>query len=284
VTGLADAQLLGHMSTIISSQPRQPGAAIKFDVQSKNPGSPPPLSPEEMQQLQALRRRLEKIGLAAASSAVKLLVDAEQTYYQPAIDYLALELSGKFNRMKPIIHNTYQMYLVDGLKRLNEDLQAMQAKKIFLGVKLVRGAYIESERQRAIEMKYPSPVFDKLELTHESYNKGVSTLIENVRHCSVLIATHNEESVKLAYQKMKQLQIASNDPRIYFGQLYGMCDHISYGAAQQGLSVCKYIPFGPVGEVIPYLTRRMQENKGLIGRTQTERTLLSREVRRRIGL
>jgi len=194
-----------------------------------------------------------------------------------------LELAKKYNKREPIVHNTYQMYLKESPGKLKSHVELLQKAGALFGVKLVRGAYMDKERQLAKEQRVESPINNTIADTHRAYNDALEYLVSGAKNGSVLIATHNEESVRKAWAIMKKQNLPPSHPHVAFAQLYGMCDHISLTLADHGATVCKYLPFGPVGTVTRYLLRRVQENKSVIGRTAIERYLISREIRRRMG-
>lgn len=248
------------------------------------PTPPPPLTPAEKQELNELMARLEIICKESHDSHVSILFDAEQTYYQPAIDCLTLHFCKKYNRNAPIVYNTYQMYLKDGPKRLLTDINTAKKDGYILGIKLVRGAYMHTERRRATEMGYTDPVSSNITATHANYAEGLEIAFANLPNVGVMVASHNEDTVINTISRLRDLKVDPKNPRVQFGQLYGMGDHLSFLLVQNGLRVFKYVPYGPLEEVIPYLIRRMQENRGFIGSaSDTERKLLWRELRRRLG-
>eukprot|EP01116_Phalansterium_solitarium_P021899 TRINITY_DN7026_c0_g1_i1.p1 TRINITY_DN7026_c0_g1~~TRINITY_DN7026_c0_g1_i1.p1 ORF type:complete len:603 (-),score=117.74 TRINITY_DN7026_c0_g1_i1:320-2128(-) len=296
LTGLTSDELLRHMSDLLVYQLANPGFQLPWTAKdafwSKRKASPaavsghssppPPLSEAELRLLKELQSRLDTIGAECMSRSVRLLVDAEQSYLQPAIDYLTLEMVRKFNTRQPIVHNTYQMYLRDGVPRLEAHLDAAQRSGVFMGVKLVRGAYMVSENRLAAAAGLPSPVLGSLADTHASYNAGVAMMLDRLDRASVLMATHNEESLRTALRLLGEKQVPRDHPHFAVGQLYGMCDHLSLQYAQRGFHVAKYVPFGPVHEVIPYLIRRMQENRDVVSKSDGERAHIIAELKRRM--
>jgi len=246
---------------------------------------PAPLTPEEKQELAELMTRVDSICSESYKNQVSVLFDAEQTYYQPAIDYLAIHFSQKYNKTTPIIYNTYQMYLRDGPKRLQVDVDNAKKEGYVLGVKLVRGAYMHTERQRARDMKYTDPIASNIQETHTNYSTGLEIAFKNLSNVGVMICSHNEDTVINAIGRLKELTIDPKSTRVQFAQLYGMGDHLSFLVVQNGFRVFKYVPFGPIEHVMPYLIRRMQENRGFLGSaSDKERKLLWRELRRRLRL
>lgn len=247
--------------------------------------SPPsPLSPKEVQELAEFMERFDKICAESYKLDVPMLVDAEQTYYQPAIDLFTLYMCKKYNQARPIVYNTYQMYLKGSTSRLLEDISNARKQGYHLGVKLVRGAYLYGERGRANMLGYNDPVNSTIEDTHASYHKGVDIALNNLGTVGVMVASHNENTITSTIEKLKRMNIDSKNPSVQFAQLYGMADHLTFLLVNNDQRVFKYVPFGPVEYVIPYLVRRMQENRGFIGsNSEKEMRLLWKEIRRRIG-
>ncbi|CAB1102775.1 unnamed protein product [Ectocarpus sp. CCAP 1310/34] len=229
-------------------------------------------------------RRIATLATAAASSGVRLMIDAEQSWLQPAIDNEVYSLQLEFNTEFPTIFTTYQCYLKDSLERLKTDLdRAARGGYVWAG-KLVRGAYMVSERERAKEEGYESPVFDAIEETHANYDAAVTLVLEHIakgQRAEVMMATHNQKSIEHAIALMQKLGIRRQDG-VSFGQLLGMADNITFPLGTGGYKAYKYIPYGKVGETIPYLLRRAQENSGMLGGASHERGLLVKEIRRRV--
>jgi proline dehydrogenase len=212
---------------------------------------------------------------------VKLFIDAEESWIQNSIDELCYSMMKKFNQKKAIIFNTFQMYRVDMLENLQLATENAKKENYFLGVKLVRGAYLEKERQRAHEEEYSEPIHKEKWATDRDFNLGLSHCLENLAITHFCIGTHNEESCLLLCKLMQQKAIPTNHPQIYFAQLLGMSDNISYNLAAKGYNVAKYVPYGPVDAVMPYLFRRAEENSSIAGQTSREFALLQKEVSRR---
>ncbi|CAM9168705.1 unnamed protein product [Ectocarpus sp. 12 AP-2014] len=229
-------------------------------------------------------RRIATLATAAASSGVRLMIDAEQSWLQPAIDNEVYSLQLEFNTEFPTIFTTYQCYLKDSLERLKTDLdRAARGGYVWAG-KLVRGAYMVSERERAKDEGYESPVFDTIEETHANYDAAVTMVLEHMakgQRAEVMMATHNQKSIEHAIALMQKLGIRRQDG-VSFGQLLGMADNITFPLGTGGYKAYKYIPYGKVGETIPYLLRRAQENSGMLGGASHERGLLVKEIRRRV--
>jgi proline dehydrogenase len=225
--------------------------------------------------------RFYKICKTAFDLKVRLFVDAEESWIQKAIDDLVEDAMRSYNQEQCIIYNTLQMYRHDRLKYLKNQLSSGNH---YLGFKLVRGAYMEKERSRATELNYPSPIQPNKKATDNDYNAAVELCIENINRVSICIGTHNELSSILGAKKMNELNIEPTDTRVYFSQLLGMSDHISFNLSNAGYKVAKYVPYGPVLAVIPYLTRRAQENSGMAGQMGRELGLINQEIQRRSNL
>eukprot|EP00741_Cyanophora_paradoxa_P009691 tig00001600_g9389.t1 len=244
--------------------------------------APPPLTAEELAAVERLFGRLERIAEACAREGVPLLIDAEWHAQQAAIDYVAFHFMERYNRERPLIYTTYQMYLKDAPARLRLGLQQARERGFHLGAKLVRGAYIVSERERAARRGDPSPCWGTIEETHAAYDEGVELMLRNADVAAVCLASHNRRSVQKAVALMREVGIGAGDGRVQFAQLFSMADYLSLSLGKGGFSVSKYVPFGPVGDVIPYLLRRIQENKDVLGGTQLERNLIHAELKRRL--
>ena len=200
---------------------------------------------------------------------------------QDAADDLAKQMMQKYNREKPIVYNTLQMYRHDRLEYLKGLTQRAIENNFFIGVKVVRGAYMEKENERAIEKGYPTPICASKQTTDDNYNNAITYILNNIDRISLFAGTHNEKSSALIMDLMDEKGIKHNDERVWLAQLYGMSDHISFNAAKLGYNVAKYLPFGPVREAMPYLIRRAQENTSVAGQMGRELTLLKREYERR---
>lgn len=236
------------------------------------------LNSEEAKQWEIGVSRFFEIAKHAHSKQVRLFVDAEETWIQPAIDRLTEEAMKLYNSERAIIFNTIQLYRHDRLAYLNQIINSTSG---FLGFKLVRGAYMEKERARAKEFGYTDPIQPNKAATDADYNAAVQLCLENHTRVSVCIGTHNEESSLLGTQIQAENNIASNSSHVFYSQLLGMSDHISYNLAHAKYNVCKYVPYGPVSAVIPYLTRRAQENSGMAGQMGRELSLINSEIIRR---
>lgn len=240
---------------------------------------------EEERQMKRMLQRVDVLAKHAMENGVRLMVDAEQTYFQPAISRLTLEMQRKFNREKPIIFNTYQCYLKEAYDNVTVDIELSRREGWYFGAKLVRGAYMYQERDRAKEIGYEDPINPDYEATNRMYHKCLEYVLEEIEHsrkANVMVATHNEDTVKFTLEKMNDMGLSPTENKVYFGQLLGMCDQISFPLGQAGFPVYKYVPYGPVNEVIPYLSRRAQENRGFMKGSQRERSLLWTELKRRM--
>ena len=285
-----------------------------------------PLDEDEEEMLFNLMRRVNRIAAYASQvGGARCMIDAEQTYMQPAINMIAMELMRQYNRSEPIIFNTYQCYLKSAYEQVRKDLAMARRENFFFGAKLVRGAYMDQERARAAKLGYEDPINESFEATTKMYEQTLAYLmgeierelklakmdsasakgpvagaanvagagqedalgrqmdLMNSRRISIMVASHNEETVRFALEQMKKRGIEPWHRLICFGQLYGMCDHVSFVLGQSGYSVYKYAPYGPIAEVLPYLGRRAIENHGFMSKLDRERGLLAKEILKRIG-
>ena len=227
--------------------------------------------------------RFEKVCKTSYDSDVALLIDSEESWMQDAVDNLVEEMMQKYNKSKPIVYNTLQMYRWDRLDYLKNLHIKAKKEEFFIGMKLVRGAYMEKENERAIEKGYPTPICTSKETTDENYNAAVKYMVDNIDSMSVFEGTHNESSTYFLMDLMEEKGLRTNDDRIWFGQLYGMSDNISYNLAANGYNIAKYLPFGPVKDVMPYLIRRAEENTSVAGQTSRELAMIKTERNRRKG-
>ena len=239
------------------------------------------LSAEEQAEWDAIVARYESACQKAVAHDVALLIDGEESWMQDAADELVTQMMQKYNKEKPLIFNTLQCYRWDRLDYLKELHLEARAKGYKLAFKIVRGAYMEKENDRAEELAYPSPICASKAQTDATFNDTLRYILQNLDDIAVFVGSHNEESCYLAMDLMQEYGIAKNDPRVWFGQLFGMSDHISYNLAAAGYNVAKYIPFGPVKDVMPYLIRRAEENTSVAGQTSRELSLLKGEKQRR---
>ena len=224
--------------------------------------------------------RYHKVCKMAYEMNVPLLIDAEESWMQDAVDKLVEELMEVYNKDKYIVYSTLQMYRCDRLDYLKKLHKKAKEKNFYIGLKIVRGAYMDKERERAEENGYESPICVDKKSTDENYNAALKYMAQNEK-MAIFAGTHNEESSYLLMDLTFELNLEKNDSRVWFGQLYGMSDHISYNLASQNYNVAKYLPYGPVRNVMPYLIRRAEENTSVSGQTSRELNLLNTERRRR---
>ena len=239
------------------------------------------LTEVEQKEWSRVKQRVHSICEQAHKFSKPLFLDAEESWIQQAIDDLATENKEKFNKETAIIYNTYQLYRHDRFVYLEQCIKEAKEKNYHIGAKLVRGAYMEKERERAAEKGYPSPIQPNKEGSDTDYNLALELCVRNINHVSICAGTHNEQSSLLLVDLMQKNNIQPNDKRIYFAQLLGMSDHISYNLSLAGYNVAKYVPYGPVKEVLPYLLRRAQENTSVKGQTGRELSLIIKEKKRR---
>jgi len=239
------------------------------------------LSEAEIEEWEKVKARYEKVSKYAYDMDVSLLIDAEESWMQDAADDLIEAMMQKYNKNKVIVFGTLQLYRWDRLEYLKALYKRSQEQGFFIGMKLVRGAYMEKERERAEEKGYKSPIFDTKKDTDANYNNVVSYMFDHLDNMAIFEGTHNEESSEYMMNLIESHNLNKNDPRIWFGQLYGMSDHISYNLSANGYNVAKYLPYGPVRDVMPYLIRRAEENTSVAGQTNRELELLKKEKQRR---
>ena len=244
-------------------------------------GSDKELFVGEQEEWDKARARVEEICEYAHSLEQPLFIDAEESWIQDAIDSLATEMMEKYNQEKPIIYNTIQLYRHDRLDFLKQAHEKARTGGCILAVKLVRGAYMEKERERAAEMGYPSPIQPNKEATDRDFNAALEYCVENIETIALVAGTHNEQSVKYLAQLMREHKIEPSHPRVNFSQLYGMSDNLSYILAKNGYCVSKYVPYGPVKDAVPYLIRRARENSSVMGQMSRELEMIARELKRR---
>lgn len=240
-----------------------------------------PLSEAEKEEYQRFSNRIDQICAAAAPHHLMVLIDAEHSWIQKPIDDLTNQLMAKYNKEEVIVFNTFQLYCHDRLPYLKTSYEMAQQGGYLLGAKLVRGAYMEIERERAQEKGYPSPINPTKEATDKDYNEAIEFCLLHYKDVAVFIGTHNEESCLLGVELMKKLNIPANHNHVHFAQLYGMSDNITFNLANEGYHASKYLPYGPVKDVIPYLLRRAQENTSVAGQTGRELSLIQKEMKRR---
>lgn len=239
------------------------------------------LSSKEYQEFEKIKERVDAICRAGYEANVRVFFDAEESWIQDTTDYLALQMMQKYNKEKAIVYNTIQMYRWDRLEYLKNTHKIALADDFYLGVKLVRGAYMEKERKRATDFSYPSPIQPNKEASDQDYDLALHYCVDHIDRISLCAGTHNEASSMLLVDLMSQKGIAKDDKRIYFSQLLGMSDNLSFNLAHAGYNVVKYVPYGPVKAVLPYLFRRAQENTSIAGQTGRELKLLIKEIERR---
>jgi proline dehydrogenase len=242
------------------------------------------LTNSEKQEWEKVKQRYLEVCQLAYEKNVIIMVDAEESWMQSAVDDLVNEMMEKFNKEKAIVWNTIQMYRTGRIAYLEADLKKAQEKNYFLGYKFVRGAYMEKERARAKELNYPDPIQPNKQATDDNYDAAVEFVLNHLDKIASFFGTHNEKSTELAMDKMKTKNLSNDDYRIHFGQLYGMSDNITYYLGNQKYNASKYLPYGPVKDVVPYLTRRAQENTSVAGQTGRELGLLKKEIERRKNL
>lgn len=241
------------------------------------------LSDAEQAEYERVKKRVDTICKKAHDNDVRIFIDAEESWVQPAMDDLANEMMRLYNKEKVIVYNTFQFYRKDRLAYFKQSFEMAKAGNYQLGAKLVRGAYMEKERKRAEENSYPSPIQETKQNSDADYDTALLFSVENIDRIAICAGTHNEKSSMYLLELMKQNNIPTNHPHIYFSQLLGMSDHISYNLSSAGYNVAKYVPYGPVKEVLPYLLRRAQENTSVKGQTGRELSLIMKERERRIS-
>ena len=239
------------------------------------------LTEVEEAEFERVRSRVDQICSLAFNTGVRVMIDAEETWIQDTIDGLALEMMRKYNREKLIVYNTYQLYRNDKLASLKADTYLAQTDQFILGAKLVRGAYMEKERKRALEMGYSSPIHSDKKATDVDYDQAVNFCIENIDSVGFVAGTHNEDSCSLLANLLEEKGISHQHAHVYFSQLLGMSDNLSFNLANAGYNVAKYVPYGPVKAVLPYLFRRAQENTSIAGQMGRELGLIIKEKKRR---
>jgi len=240
------------------------------------------LNEADKEEFKRVRDRFHTIFSKASELNVRVMVDAEESWIQKAIDDLTNEMIITYNKEKVTAMNTFQMYRKDRLEFLKESFEMARENDVLLGAKLVRGAYMEKERERAAEKGYPSPINDTKQDTDNVYNNGVKYCMDHIDECHLFIGTHNEHTVQMSVLYMQEKGLAPNDERVWFSQLYGMCDYLSFNLGAYEYNVAKYIPYGPVKAVIPYLVRRADENSSVAGQAAKELRLINKELKRRV--
>ncbi len=239
------------------------------------------LTSSEKEEWNRVVNRYEEVCKMAHEKNVVVMIDAEETWIQDAVDKLVNEMKSRYNREKAIVWNTIQMYRTGRLEYLAKDLERAKEKNYFLGYKFVRGAYMEKERNRAQEMNYPDPIQPTKQATDDNFNAAIDFVMKNLDKVSAFFGTHNEKSTELVMDKMREQNLPNDFDHIHFGQLYGMSDNITYYLGAKKYNAAKYLPYGPVKDVVPYLTRRAQENTSVAGQTGRELGLIEKELKRR---
>ena len=275
VTGFARFGLLEKLD---DSMGEGPGSLMKRYAEALES-----LTGEEKAEWQRVSQRMLKICGAAAAKKVGVLVDAEETWIQDPVDVLTILMMEQFNKGQVVVFNTIQLYRHDRLAFLKDSCEAAITRNFILGAKLVRGAYMEKERKRALELGHPSPIQPDKGSTDRDYNAALEYCIANIDSISLIVASHNEYSNLYATQLLQRKGLPLHHPHIHFSQLYGMSDNITFNLAKAGCPVSKYLPFGPIRDVIPYLMRRAQENSSMSGQTGRELGLIRKELKRRAG-
>ncbi|MEO5946822.1 MAG: proline dehydrogenase family protein [Chitinophagaceae bacterium] len=273
VTGFARFALLEKLDTMMH---KEEGTLMKKYLSSIEK-----LNTDEKEEWHSVRHRMMRICETAVAKKTGVLVDAEETWIQDPVDALTILMMDTFNKNRCVIYNTIQHYRHDRLQFLKDSYTASVERNFILGAKLVRGAYMEKERKRAAEKGYPSPIQLDKESSDNDYNAGVAFCIEHLDQIGLIVASHNEYSNLYATQLLLQRGLSLNHPHIHWSQLYGMSDNITFNLAHAGCSVSKYLPFGPIKDVVPYLMRRAQENTSVKGQTGRELGLIKRELTRR---
>ncbi len=241
------------------------------------------LNPKEQEEWNRVLQRFDDIAQAASNFGLPVMIDAEESWIQQAVDDVATSLMQRYNKERVVVLNTVQFYRHDRLEFLKKSIEHAKANNYFFGVKIVRGAYMEKERDRAERKGYPSPIQPDKASTDRDYDLGIRLLMENIDRVDFVCGTHNEASSQLLVDLIREYGLEPGDRSIWFAQLYGMSDHISFNLAAAGYNVVKYLPFGPVKDVMPYLIRRAEENTSVRGQTGRELGLIKAELRRRKG-
>jgi proline dehydrogenase len=239
------------------------------------------LPADEKEEWHKVCSRMLEICEEAAAKNIGVLVDAEETWIQDPVDVLTMLMMDMFNKQKAVVYNTLQLYRSDRLQFLKDSYAAAAERNFILGAKLVRGAYMEKERERAASMNYPSPIQTDKQSADNDYNAALEFCIDHLEKTALIVASHNEYSNLYATQLLDKKGYAHSHPHIHFSQLYGMSDNITFNLARSGCSVSKYLPFGPIKDVVPYLMRRARENSSVAGQTGRELGLIKKEMSRR---
>ena len=252
----------------------------QFDVLAKV-NAEEQLSSKEKAEFERIKGRIDEICQASYHSGTPLFIDAEESWIQDVIDDIVTKMMEKYNKEKAIVYNTVQMYRWDRLDYLKKAVGKAKKEGYYYGIKIVRGAYMEKENDRAHEMGYKTPIQPDKQHTDDDYDASLRFCIENIDTVSVCAGSHNEDSATLLTQLLDEFGVSKDDKRVYSAQLFGMSDHISFNLANAGYNVAKYVPYGPIREVIPYLIRRAEENTSVKGQTGRELSLIKKEIKRR---
>jgi proline dehydrogenase len=273
VTGIARFALLEKLDHSVELNPGSLMKRFSKAVES--------LTEVEKVEWQKVQDRLLRICKAAAQRNVGVFIDAEETWIQDPIDVITILMMEQFNKNKVVVYNTLQLYRHDRLQFLKDSYEAALQRNFILGAKLVRGAYMEKERKRAEQMNYPSPIQPDKKTTDKDFNEAIQFCIDHIDRVAVVVASHNEYSNLLTTQLLQEKNLPLNHSHVHFSQLYGMSDNITFNLATAGCHVSKYLPFGPINDVVPYLMRRAQENTSVKGQTGRELVLIKKEMKRR---
>ena len=239
------------------------------------------LTQEEQNIYERVRKRVDDICKYAYEKKVRVFIDAEETWIQDVVDELTFEMMRKYNKKTAIVYNTYQLYVAKKLSQFKKDFETACKENYFLGAKIVRGAYMEKERERAANNGYSDPIHPNKEACNKDFNLALEYCVENIDKLSFCAGTHNEKSNFYLAELLEKNNIPHNNPNVYFAQLYGMSEHISYNLASENYNVAKYLPYGSVEAIMPYLMRRAEENTSIFGQSSRELTLVKKEIQRR---
>jgi proline dehydrogenase len=273
VTGIADSDLLEKIDTLMK---KGSGTLMQRYMSALDQ-----LSPGDRESWHRVRHRLMLMCQEGKNNHIGIQVDAEQSWFLDPVDALTMLMMDSFNKEKAVVYNTLQMYRHDRMAFLKDCYLAAIDRNFILAIKFVRGAYMEKERRRAVEKGYPSPINPDKETTDRDFNDAITFCIDHIDRCAMIVASHNEKSNLLAAQLLQQKGLPLKHPHVHWSQLYGMSDNITFNLAHAGCSVSKYLPFGPIRDVIPYLMRRAQENTSVKGQTGRELALIKKELNRR---
>jgi proline dehydrogenase len=273
ITGIARFGLLEKLDHSVELNPGSLMNRFSNAVES--------LTEDEKVEWHKVQDRLLRICKAAAQKNVGVFIDAEETWIQDPIDVITILMMEQFNKNKVIVYNTLQLYRHDRLQFLKDSYEAALQRNFILGAKIVRGAYMEKERKRAEQMNYPSPIQPDKKMTDRDFNEAIQFCIDHIDRVAVVVASHNEYSNLLTTQLLQEKNFPLNHSHVHFSQLYGMSDNITFNLATAGCHVSKYLPFGPIRDVVPYLMRRAQENTSVKGQTGRELVLIKKEMKRR---